>query len=121
MSRTRAIAPLAALFLIGVLLWALMGNDPISPAWRWLVVIACAAAACVPPVPRWAAAAARSLRTPSPRAAEWTALLVGVIAASYFISTAIYQDRDLFPKTHDEGSYLLAAQMLAKGRLWMPQ
>ena len=27
------------------------------------------------------------------------------------------QDRDLFPKTHDEGSYVIGIRMLARGRL----
>jgi hypothetical protein len=50
-----------------------------------------------------------------------TALLVGVVATAYFVFTAFHQDRDLFPKTHDESSYLLGMQMLAHGRLWMPK
>ena len=34
--------------------------------------------------------------------------------------TAFLQDRDLFPKTHDDCSYVIGMQMLARGRLWMP-
>src|SRR5205085_1281309 len=41
--------------------------------------------------------------------------------AAYFIFTAFHQERDLFPKTHDDQSYLIQMQMLAHGRLWMPQ
>ena len=44
-----------------------------------------------------------------------------MLATAYFVFTAFYQDRDLFPKTHDEGSYLLGMRMLATGRLWMPR
>ena len=61
------------------------------------------------------------VRHPSQAAVERTALLVGVLATVYFTFTAFHQDRDLFPKTHDEGSYLLGMRMLAAGRLWMPR
>ncbi|HEX8916802.1 MAG TPA: glycosyltransferase family 39 protein, partial [Humisphaera sp.] len=60
------------------------------------------------------------LRDPSPRGRAWTAVSVGVVAAVYFVATAALQGRDLFPKTHDDLSYLLQIRMLAAGRLWMP-
>jgi 4-amino-4-deoxy-L-arabinose transferase-like glycosyltransferase len=46
--------------------------------------------------------------------------LVGALATAYLGFTALHQHRELFPKIHDEGMYLLQARMLAHGRLWMP-
>ena len=50
-------------------------------------------------------------------------LTLGVWAGSslYLAGTAYFHARDLFPRVHDEQSYMLGARMLARGRLWMPQ
>ena len=88
---------------------------------RWVVVAAAAGLALLPPVRGVVIAALGRIRHPSPKAAERAALMIGLAAAGYFMFTAIHQGRDLFPKTHDEGSYAIQTQMLARGRLWMPQ
>jgi 4-amino-4-deoxy-L-arabinose transferase-like glycosyltransferase len=36
------------------------------------------------------------------------------------IFNATYSERELFPKIHDEFTHLVQAQILAKGRLWLP-
>ena len=108
----------AAAGLVGLLLWVLAGND-LSPA-RWAVVLAAFGLSLVPPVTRAAAAVLDRLRNPSARAAEWTALLVGVIATAYLILTAFVQERPLAPRMFDESSYAIGAQLMARGRLWMP-
>ena len=88
---------------------------------RWIILLAAVAVSLLPPVSRGIAAGLDRIRNPSPRAAERAALAIGVLSAGYFLFTAIQQGRDLFPKTHDEGSYAIQMQMLARGRLWMPQ
>lgn len=66
--------------------------------------------------------AARSrLADPSPRGRAIAACVVAFAAFAYLALTAHLQGRDLFPKTHDDQSYLLQMRMLAGGRLWMPQ
>ena len=58
---------------------------------------------------------------PSPDiAAAPDVVLISIIAAVYFLLTAIRQDRDFFPKTHDECSYAIQVRQLAIGRLWLP-
>ena len=61
------------------------------------------------------------IRHPTPRRVEWATFGISAAATCYFVFTAFLQDRDLFPKTHDEGSYVVGLRMLARGRLWMPQ
>ena len=88
---------------------------------RWLAVAAAVGMSLVPPVRQGSTRLLDRIRTPSPRAAERAALLIAFLSAAYFLVTALVQDRDLFIKTHDEGSYAIQMQMLARGRLWMPQ
>src|SRR3954463_13892765 len=49
-----------------------------------------------------------------------TAIFIAIIAAGYFLFTAMHQERYLHPYWHDELSYVLQLRMLAQGRLWMP-
>src|SRR5215213_7907312 len=86
---------------------------------RWLLIAAAAASAWVPAVRKWTLAGLDRIRRPSPRALEWATFGIGLGATCYFVFTAFNQDRDLFPKTHDEGSYVIGLRMLARGRLWM--
>lgn len=122
MNDTRRRFTVAALLAAGGLFWLLLPAGPRSPGpVRWALLLLAVALAMVPAVHRRVSVVLEKLRHPSPRALDWSTLLVGVLAAAYFLLTAIVQDRDLFPKTHDEQSYLLQMQMLARGRLWMPQ
>ncbi|MDB5173225.1 MAG: putative rane protein [Phycisphaerales bacterium] len=116
----RVQAIVISLAAVGVLAW--LGLDTgRGIGWaRWAMIGVAAAIGCLPPMARLIAAAVARVRHPSPRARQWTALLVGILSAAYFILTAFNQGRDLFPKTHDDCSYLIGMQMLARGRLWMP-
>lgn len=96
-------------------------GQPGLGAARWLIFAGGAGLALLPPVRRAINALLDRVRRPSPSAAERTAVAVAFVAAGYFLFTALHQDRDLFPKTHDEGSYAIQMRMLAGGRLWMPQ
>ena len=60
-----------------------------------------------------------SVQNLSPARRRWTSLIVFGVAVSYLILTALYQDRQLIPKFHDEHMHLLQTQMLARGKLWM--
>lgn len=88
---------------------------------RWIVVAVVAAAAATPSASRWIGAIMASLEATSPAARMRIAIAVGLLATVYLILTAHLQGRDLFAKTHDDQSYLLQMQMLARFRLWMPQ
>lgn len=46
---------------------------------------------------------------------------VFVFVCAYCFATAWWQGRDMFPNWHDQQMTLTQAQMLAHGRLWMPQ
>src|SRR5688500_12797812 len=119
-SRARP-AAVVALLACGVALWVVIGDGRGLGPVRWAALAVAIVVGAVPAVRRRVIAMLDRVRHPSPWAVERTALLVGVVATSYFTFTAFHQDRDLFPKTHDEGSYLLGMQMLARGRLWMPR
>jgi hypothetical protein len=50
-----------------------------------------------------------------------TVLVIWAISSVYFTTSTVIQGRDLLPKSHDEHSYAIQTQMLARGKLWMPQ
>lgn len=120
---------LAAWLLLaaGAGLFALVGYDrpwadkPVAMPGvvRWAIVILVMSTALVPAMRERGFAFLQSLRTPQPRSRARTALLIAAFATAYLVFTAHQQGRDLFPKTHDEQSYLIQMQMLAEGRLWM--
>ena len=110
----------ASLLLFGVLFWLAIGGGRGIGTVRWIIIIGSAGIALLPPVARRINAIFDRSRHPTPEARRWAALLIGLAAAGYFIVTAVLQHRDLFPKTHDDSSYFLQMQMLARGRLWMP-
>jgi hypothetical protein len=116
----------ALIFLgIGAPAWILLNltDEPVTQiGWRrWTVVIGAIAVALLPPVTRRIAALLETIRHPSRRATGRAAYAIAFAATAYFVFTALHQDRDLFAKTHDDQSYLIQMQMLARGRLWMPQ
>jgi 4-amino-4-deoxy-L-arabinose transferase-like glycosyltransferase len=61
------------------------------------------------------------LRHPSPRGKLYTFVAVSILSTIYLTVSTIWNDRDLLPKSHDEHSYAIQTQMIARGRLWMPQ
>ncbi len=123
-AQTRQLLTLAMLAL-GAVLWGLIGlTGQAGPGIGWkrsIVITVAGALACIPPISRAIAAGVEPLRAPSPRQRAKVALAIAVVSTLYFICTAIWQDRDLFPKTLDDQSYLIQMQMLARGHLWMPQ
>ncbi|HEY2586276.1 MAG TPA: hypothetical protein VGI81_10985, partial [Tepidisphaeraceae bacterium] len=110
----------ACLLVAGILIWAAFGGGRGIGAMRWAIIAAATALALLPPVSRSIVRMLDRLRNPSPRQAAAAAVAIALVAAGYFILTAFLQDRDLFAKTHDDCSYLIQMQMLARGRLWMP-
>lgn len=106
---------------VGGLLWLALGPGRGIGIDRWIIILSfgacCGAIACIPnSLDSWLS----SLRNPTGRARVYLAILIAVAAASYLALTAFLQDRDLFPKTHDDCSYAIGMQMLARGQLWMP-
>lgn len=108
------------LLVIGVCIFVALGPGRGIGWQRWLAIWAIAAVSLVPPVSRRIERFLHRLRNPSATATRWSSPAVFVCATAYLIFTAFLQERDLFPKTHDEYSYALGMQMLARGRLWMP-
>src|SRR5688572_20491731 len=61
------------------------------------------------------------LRHPSRRARLYAFIAVSVLSALYLTVSTTWNGRDLLPKSHDEHSYAIQTQMIARSRLWMPQ
>ncbi len=104
---------------IGAYLWFRAGNDMLPI--RWVVVAAAVVVSLIPPVNQMLTGLLERLRNPSRRAAEWTGVIVGLTATAYLVTTAMIQGRPLFPRMFDECSYAIGAQLLAHGKLWLPQ
>src|SRR5688572_9787868 len=86
-----------------------------------LVVPMAALLALLPQTRGAIATALERVRQPSSRAMTMTALIVASIATAYLLFTAWYQGRAFVPKFHDEHMHLVQMQLLARGKLWLPQ
>lgn len=109
-----------ALLAVGALIWIAIGQGRGIGALRWGIIAAAACLGLVPQIAERTDGVLARLRHPSKRTAIIASIVIAILAAGYFILTAVLQDRDLFPKTHDDCSYLIQIQMMARGRLWMP-
>jgi len=121
----------ATLFLapaVGAVLWwwliRTQGQDLHTlndgPA-HWSGLAVALAICLIPPLRRRIARVIEQLRQASPRAVRIMTVVVFVSVPTYLMLTAFRQYRDLFPRWHDQQMLLVQAQMLARGRLWMPQ
>lgn len=72
------------------------------------------------PIREGMARALDRVRSPSPRAKCIIAMCCAIIAFLYLWRAALLHGRDLSPRMEDEFSYLIQAQLLARGRLWLP-
>ena len=126
MEDSRRLKVLAALAAgLGLWVWveyraAALHGHGLGPV-RWILLLLAGALPMLPGVRRRVVALLDRVRHPSHRALEWATFGIAAGSTCYFVFTAFLQDRDLFPKTHDEGSYVIGMRMLARGRLWMPQ
>ena len=107
----------AAALLVGAALYA----ADFDFHWRYLAAVAAAALALIPAIARPLSRAVERLRKPGRRARWGIAAVLFGASVYYFLLSASLAERDLYPKFHDEFMYLLQSQMLARGRLWMPQ
>jgi hypothetical protein len=107
------------LLLLGAVLWRTLGyiTDPravLVAAVVFLVLL-------VPPIWRQVARALDQIRRPSSRLANWTAGGVAIVSVVLLYAVAANQGRPFVPTYHDEHTHLVQMQMLARGRLFMPQ
>jgi 4-amino-4-deoxy-L-arabinose transferase-like glycosyltransferase len=61
------------------------------------------------------------LREPVLKTRLMIAGILSVLAAIYFLQTAVTQGRQFGPVLHDEHCYIIQTRMLAQDRLWMPR
>ncbi len=104
---------------LGVLCWLSFGY----PADRRSLEVAAVIllVSLIPPIRRGTAIVLDGIRHPSPRSANWTAVGVTIGSALLLYAFAAGQGRPFVPTFHDEHTHLIQMQMLARGRLWMPQ
>jgi len=108
---------IAIALAIGIVLFFLAGNDLNSL--RATVVCCAVIVSLVPFVSNGIARGLDRLRNPSPKTRGLIAVGIGVLGGFYLLGTASLQGRTLIPKMEDECSYVIGAQLLAHGRLWM--
>jgi hypothetical protein len=120
MSRLMHKTAVVLLLVVGVQLWLLVGRGQYGAAPPLTIFLAGVVIASLPPVYRRVSAWLDRARDVTPRTRMLVALGVFLLATPLLYWTAVYQQRELFPKMHDEYMHLLQVQMLARGRLWMP-
>jgi len=111
---------------VGITLWltsplGLLGEHEHCPLWRWIVALIAGAIGALTATNTKLQHVSDRFNQQSPRRRFAIAVSITIIAAAYFVLTALNQDRDFFPFTHDECSYAIQTQMIAHGHLWMPQ
>jgi 4-amino-4-deoxy-L-arabinose transferase-like glycosyltransferase len=112
--------PIAILLLfLGIILWLSL-TPPHGPGWYWPIPLLAAAIGFIPPINRSIGDFLDRISHPSPRRRCIASVAVASFASLFFFGLAIIQGRDFYPKFHDEFSYLIQTQMVARGRLWMP-
>ena len=110
-----------SLLIVGGLIWAFLGEGR-GMGWpRWGIILGVGLLTLITPAAGNFGRIAAWLNVASPWRRRMTTLLVGMFAFAYFVATAFLQQRDMFPKTHDECSYAIGAHIVAAGRLWMPR
>jgi hypothetical protein len=108
-----------SMLLLGALLF--ITNLDAAAHWRYVIAMAAAGLASIPKVNLQLVRLINRLHRPS-TAQKWlTAAILFVLSARYFLFSASFAGRALIPTFHDESMYLLQAQMLSHGHLWMPQ
>lgn len=92
--------------------------------WRRLIIVGwmlgLAAISAVPLFRHFVMGLIRWLRSVSPVGRRWTTVLVFVAATAYLLLTAHLQGRDFDMNIQDEMMYLVQAQLIAHGHLWLP-
>src|SRR4051794_17484608 len=111
----------AALLLLGVQLWLIIGRNDFGRPYQVQALGAVLLISLIPPVNRRAARALDRIRSPSRMTRRIIAMDIAVFATLYFVINAKQQGVELVPHIHDESSYLIQTRMLLHGRLWMPQ
>jgi hypothetical protein len=110
-----------ALLIIGVLIWVLLGEGRGMGVLRWGIILGVGALVFITPAASNLGRVSAWLNAATPARRGRMTFLVGIVSLAYFIVTAFLQQRDLFPKTHDECSYAIGAHIIASGHLWMPE
>ena len=106
------------LLIVGVQLWLLVGRGHWGSNTQLKLLVVEIILAAIPWVNRPVSRVLDRVRAPSPRVRAIVAWCIVPLAAGYFLYTAHWQQRMLYPHVHDERMYLLQARMLATGRLW---
>ena len=115
-SRHRIIVPL--LLAAGVGLWYFVDrNSWYSPA-QFILLAVQAAIVSSPPVNRWLTGKMAYWASPAPRTRIRISIAFAVSTSLYLYFSAWQQQRDFFPKLHDEYMHLVQARLLSHGKLW---
>src|SRR5436309_328525 len=117
----------AAVLVSCLVWWAWFGANwrifltlgPAGPGALLLFAVVAALLAFLPPVRRLAQLVHDRLKNPTATTRRLMAVVIAIVSTTYLAWTAFSQHRPRFPIVHDEFSYLIGAQMLARGRLWM--
>ncbi len=104
---------------LGFWLWRMLGLPLTRLATAGIVLVAIVTA--VPAGRRWAVELLARIRRPAPTQRAKIAIAIAILSTAYLILTGVEQGRDFIPKFHDEHRDMLETQIIARGRLWMPQ
>lgn len=108
------------LLVVGCQLWLIVDVRLTRRPYELLVLGSAVVLGLLPPVQRALRRAGNWLDARRGLGIGVIALLLFAMSVVYLYATAVRQDRHFVPIYHDEFSYQIQAQMLARGKLWMP-
>lgn len=112
------VAVIAAALVGGVGTW--VAQQPMYIAYSAFAVVAFALA-FVRPVDKLALGVVQQLRFPDRRRRFLIAVSISIVSALFIYLDNTLTGRGMFPRFHDDHSYILQTRMLALGKLWLPQ
>ncbi|MGD1277044.1 MAG: glycosyltransferase family 39 protein [Tepidisphaeraceae bacterium] len=107
------------LILFGAELWLLVLGGNWGHYYHLTILAVSGGIALIWPLSRLIAAGAAATDALLHRRRPVTALAVALAVLLYLLLQAYQYSEQLYPKFHDEHSYLIQGHMLARGRLWM--
>ncbi|HEX3356073.1 MAG TPA: glycosyltransferase family 39 protein [Tepidisphaeraceae bacterium] len=120
MLQQKSIVALAACLIGTAMWWATPRAVAPVPALGWILAAVSILICTIPALNSPILSRLEAIRDSTMTHRAIASFFISLLAIAYLAFTAHHQNRDFFPKTLDDQSYVIQMHMLAQGKLWMP-